>query len=175
MIRALFAGLVLATFAAGSALADEIVLKKEFGGDKIKCQIYKETDDYINYIDLKTDQDAGCARSIVEKVTKSDAPLIDVEAWFLKKAADSKDKDAAEAARAKAEEYRKAQEAAKKAAEGKKTGKLTMRPLNENSGVKQVPSAGGNAELIVDPFPEEDANPPKPPAGKSEKPPVKKK
>ncbi|HOX07272.1 MAG TPA: hypothetical protein PK280_12785 [Planctomycetota bacterium] len=159
---------IAAVLLAGSALADEITLKKEFGGDVIQCQIYKETDEYINYIDIKKDQDAGCARSIVEKVTKSDKPLVDVEAFFLRKAGEAKDKTSADAARAKAEEARKAAEAAGKAAGDKKTGKLTMRPMNETSGVKVVPShgAGGGSELIVDPFPEEGTPTVKPPANK---------
>jgi hypothetical protein len=155
---------------AGAALADEITFKKEYGGETVQCQIYKETDDYINYIDIKKDMDAGCARSIVEKVVKGDKPLVDVEAFFLKKAGETKDKTAADAARAKAEEARQAAEAAKKAGGEKKPGKLTMRPMDESSGVKVVKSTGGaGTELIVDPFPEEDKTPPKPPAKKGGK------
>ena len=155
---------------AGTAAADEITFKKEFGGETVQCQIYKETDDYINYIDVKKDMDAGCAKSIVEKVTRSEKPLMDVEAFFLKKADEAKDKTTADAARAKAEEVRKDAEAARKAAGDKKPGKLTMRPMDETSGVKVVKSTGGaGTELIVDPFPEEDKTPPKPPKKKDVK------
>ncbi len=167
------AGLALAAaLLAGSAFADEIVFKKEYGGETVKCQIYKETDDYIHYIDIKKDQDAGCARSIVEKIVRDEKPLVDVQAFFLRKAEEAKDKVAADAARAKAEEARKAAEAAaaKTPHAGTKTGKLTMRPMNESSGVKVVTAPGktGSSELIVDPFPEEDKTPP-PPAKKKGK------
>jgi len=159
-----------AALLAGVALADEITFKKDYGGETVQCQIYKETDDYINYIDIKKDMDAGCAKSIVEKVVKGEKPLVDVEAFFLKKAGEAKDKTAADAAKAKAEEARKDAEAAKKAAGEKKTGKLTMRPMDETSGVKVVKSTGGaGTELIVDPFPEEDKTPPKPPKKKDGK------
>ena len=40
--------LILITLSA--ARADEIVLKKEFGGEKIKCEIYKEDDKYSGKI-----------------------------------------------------------------------------------------------------------------------------
>jgi hypothetical protein len=166
MARRTLFGCLAALALAGSALADEITFKKEYGGETVQCQIYKETDDYINYIDIKKDMDAGCARSIVEKVTRGEKPLVDAEAFFLRKAGEAKDKTAADAARAKAEEVRKAaEEAAKKAGTAPKTGKLNMRPMNEGSGVKVVttPGGSGSKELIVDPFPEEDKNPPKPP------------
>ena len=169
MAHKLIAGLAVAAALACAAYGDEITFKKDYGGETVQCQIYKEADDYIHYIDIKKDQDAGCARDIVEKITRSEKPLVDVEAWFLKKAAEAKDKAAADAARAKAEEVRKDNEAAaKKTAGEKKPGKLTMRPMTETAGVKVVASkTGGSAELIVDPIPEEDKNPPKPPANKT--------
>ena len=152
---------------AGLAPADEIIFKQDYGdGKSVQCQVYKETEDYIHYIDIKKDQDAGCSREIVEKVVKSEKSLVDVQAFFLRKAAEAKDKTAADAAKAKAEEFRKAEEARAAAAKkpgGEKKGKLTMRPITEGVKVVAPSTPGGNAELIVDPFPEEDKTPPPPP------------
>ena len=165
MAHKLIAGLAVAAALACAAYGDEITFKKDYGGETVQCQIYKEADDYIHYIDIKKDQDAGCSREIVEKVVKGEKPLVDVQAFFLRKAAEAKDKTAADAAKAKAEEFRKDEEAraaAKKAGEEKK-GKLTMRPITEGVKVVAPSTPGGNAELIVDPFPEEDKTPPPPP------------
>lgn len=151
---------------AGAALwsgarADEIVFKKEFGGGKVKCQIYKEEDGYIHYIDADRKMDCGCSREIVEKITKSKKPLIDVEAFFLKRAREAKGEKARAKAAKIAEELRKAREAAEKAAAAKKVGKLKMRPATEKAGLKILPSKDtGSNEILVDPFPEEDKAPP---------------
>jgi hypothetical protein len=175
MFLLLLAAAALAAPAVPAA-ADEIVFKEDYGdGKKVECQIYKEDADYIHYIDIKKDQDAGCAREIVESITRGEKPLVDVEAFFKRKAAETKDKAAADAALAKAEEFRKAEEA-RKAAEKKsaeepglpKDSKLKMRPLTD--GAKVVKSgSGGTPELTVDPFPEEDKTPPKPAKKPAEK------
>ena len=169
------------TAPAEPAAGDEIVFKEDYGdGRKVRCQIYKDAGDYIHYIDIKKDMDAGCSREIVESVARGEKPLVDVEAFFKRKAAEAKDKAVADAALAKAEEFRRAEEA-RKAAEKKaaeeagapKEGKLKMRPLS--NGVKVVTSGpSGTPELTVDPFPEEDKVPPKPPQKPAEKAPEKK-
>jgi hypothetical protein len=108
--RTLLMALAAVAALAAPAAADEIVFKEDYGdGKKVECQIYKEADGYIHYIDIKKDQDAGCSREIVESVTRSEKPLIDVEAFFKRKAAEAKDKAVADAALAKAEEFRKAE------------------------------------------------------------------
>jgi hypothetical protein len=162
----------IAWSAFGSARGDEIVFKKEYGGEKIKCEIYKETDDYIYYIDIKKQMQCGCSRDIVEKVTKVEEPLIDVEAFFLKKAKASKDKRAREKAEAIAAELRKkrlAAEAKKKKdkkgkkedeSEGKRIGKCLIKPATEKTGIKILRSKDtGSNEILVDPFPDEDEKP----------------
>ncbi len=159
---AVLTGLALAL--ASSVRADEIVFKKEFGGGKVKCQIYKEEDGYIHYIDVDRKMDCGAAREIVEKITKSKKPLLDVEAFFLKRAKEAKGEKAREKAAKIAEELRKAREAAEKAAKTKKVGKLKMRPATEKAGLKVLRSKDtGSNELLVDPFPEEDDAPEKTP------------
>lgn len=168
-MRRLLIALAATGLLAAAASADEIIFKQDYGdGKSVKCQIYKEDADYIHYIDVQKDQDAGCARSIVEKIVYSDEKLVDVKAFFERKAAEAKDQAAAEAARTKAEEVRKAEEAraaaekqAAEAAKGK-SGKLKMRSMSD--GVKVTGSgAQGAVELVVDPFPEEDQTPPPPP------------
>ena len=143
---------------AGPARGDEIVFKKEFGGGKVKCEIYKEDDDYVHYVDVEKKMASGAAKEIIEKIVRQKKPLIDVEAFFLKKAKEAKGKAAREKAAAIAAELRKAREAAEKAAKTKKVGKLKMRPMT--SGVKLLPArAGESGELLVDPFPEEEGGP----------------
>lgn len=162
---AVLAGLALAFSLA--ARADEIVFKKEFGGGKVKCQIYKEEDGYIHYIDVDRKMDCGASREIVEKITKSKKPLLDVEAFFLKRAKEAKGEKARAKAAEIAAELRKAREAAAAAAKTKKVGKLRMRPATEKAGLTILRSKDtGSNEILVDPFPEEDdapkkADPPK--------------
>lgn len=63
--------LVILVAVAGLAPADEIIFKQDYGdGKSVQCQVYKETEDYIHYIDIKKDQDAGCSKAIVEKVVQ---------------------------------------------------------------------------------------------------------
>jgi hypothetical protein len=145
---------------AAGGRADEIVFKKEFGGGKVKCEIYKEEDDYIHYIDIKRKMACGCSKEIVEKIVREKKDLIDVEEFFLKKAKEAKDEKARQKAAKIAAELRKKREAEEKeAGKEKKVGKLRMRPA---STVKILPSKDtGSNELLVDPFPEEDQAPAK--------------
>jgi len=155
------AAAVPALLAAG-ARADEIVFKEDFGGGRVKCEIYKETDDYIHYIDVARKMDCGCSREIVAKVVKEEGELIDVEEFFLKKAREAKDAKVREAAEKTAEELRKKREAAaaQAGADGKtgerRVGKCLIKPTEEKTGIKKLPSRDtGSNELQVDPFPEE--------------------
>jgi len=173
--RLLLSSALLAAAACGlpaGAGADEIVLKKEFGGEKIKCEIYKESDDYIHYIDVKKKMDCGCSKEIIAKITRVEKPLIDVEAFFVKKAKNSKDKRAREKAEKLAAELRKkrlAEEAKNKKnkkkvdkTEGERIGKCLVKPTTEKTGIKVLRTSDtGSNELLVDPFPEEDAKPEK--------------
>jgi hypothetical protein len=165
-----------ALFAAG-ALADEIVFKEEFGGGKVKCEIYKEDDDYIHYIDIEKKMDCGCSREIVAKVIKEEGELIDVEEFFLKKARAAKDAKGREAAEKIAEELRKQREAAAaKAGTDNKTGerrvgKCLIKPTEEKTGIKVLPSKDtGSNEVQVDPFPDQSGGPATAPAEDPKKP-----
>jgi hypothetical protein len=153
-----------------SARADEIVFKKEFGGGKVKCEIYKEDKDYIHYIDVKRKMDCGCSKEIVEKVVREKKPLINVEQFFLQKAKDAKGKKAREKAQAIAEELRKKREAEEKKNKGKKgetgengerrVGKCLIKPTTEKTGIKILRTKDtGSNEILVDPFPDEEAKP----------------
>jgi hypothetical protein len=173
-----FAAYILAAAApallAAGALADEIVFKAEFGGGKVKCEIYREDDDYIRYIDVEKKMDCGCSREIVEKVVKEPGELLDVEEFFLKKAREAKDGKTREAAEKIAEELRRKREAESgKAGDAVKTGerrvgKCLIKPTEEKTGIKKLPTRDtGSNELQVDPFPEEGGGPapaPAPPA-----------
>ncbi len=144
--------------------ADEIVFKKEFGGGKVKCEIYKEDEGYIHYVDVERKMDCGCSREIVEKIVKEPGELINVEEFFVQKAKDAKDAKAREKAELIAAELRKKREAEGKAQENefgeKKVGNLRIRPATEKAGVTKLKSRDtGSGELLVDPFPEEGAGP----------------
>jgi hypothetical protein len=155
--------------APGRARGDEIVFKKKYGGEKVKCQIYKETADYIHYIDLKRKMACGCSREIVEKIVKAKKPLLDVEAFFLKKvqeARDAKEREKAEKLAAELRKKRLAAEAASKKQKDKKTddskgkriGRCLVKPATEKTGIKVLRTKDtGSSELLVDPFPEEPA------------------
>ncbi len=181
MNRLLLSATLMAVVACGafsSARGDEILLKEEFGGEKIKCEIYKETDDYIYYIDVKKKMDCGCSKDIVAKVTRVKKPLIDVEAFFVKKAKESKDKRAREKAEGLAAELRKkrlAEEAKNKKkvdeTEGKRIGKCLVKPTTEKTGIKVLRTQDtGSNELLVDPFPDEDEKTTTKPAPESKTP-----
>ncbi len=175
MSRLLLSSILVAGIAWGSlgrARGDEIVFKKEYGGEKVKCEIYKETDEYTDYIDVKKKMQCGCSREIVEKVIKEKKPLIDVEAFFIEKAKASKDKRTREKAEAIAAELRKkrlAEEAKQKEqkkgekedeSEGKRIGKCLVKPATEKTGIKILRSKDtGSNEILVDPFPDEDEKP----------------
>jgi uncharacterized protein with FMN-binding domain len=87
---------VLVPASISAACADEIVLKQEFGGEKIKCEIYKEDDKYIHYIDIKKKMAAGCSKEIIAKITREDKPLIDVAEFFRAKAKEARNAQARE-------------------------------------------------------------------------------
>jgi hypothetical protein len=164
----------------GSARADEIVFKEEFGGEKVKCEIYKEDKKYIHYIDVKKKMDCGCSKEIVAKIKREDKQLIDVEQFFLKKAKDAKDRKAREKAEKIAGELRKKREAAEAAAKkaGKpdttgtrKIGKCLIKPTTEKTGIKILRSKDtGSSEILVDPFPDEDKKPKTEPPKSTKKP-----
>ncbi|MHC4914866.1 MAG: hypothetical protein ACYTGB_05185 [Planctomycetota bacterium] len=144
--------------------ADEIVFKKQFGGGKVKCEIYKEDDDYIHYVDVERKMDCGCSREIVEKIVKEPGELLDVEEFFVQKAKEAKDAKAREKAELIAEELRKKREAEEKQKENefgeKKVGNLRIRPATEKAGMTKLRSTDtGSNELLVDPFPEEGDGP----------------
>ena len=169
MRTVLFISLLFCLCPAGAgACGDEIIFKEKFGGGKVKCEIYKEDEDYIHYIDIKKKMDCGCSREIVAEIVREDGELIDVEKFFLDKAREAKDEQAREKAEKLAEELRKKREAAE-AEKNRKTGekvvgKLKIRPP---SSIKVITNkAGGSNELLVDPFPEEGDGPASPKKGK---------
>lgn len=153
-----------------SSMADEIVFKKEHGGGRVKCEIYREDDEYLRYIDIKKNEDCGCSREIVAEVIKEPGELIDVEEFFRKKAEKAQDEAGRERALATAEELRRKREAEAAAAAAanpkdpkvnehgdKIMGKLRVR---DSKTVKILPTKDtGSNEIMVDPFPEDEGKP----------------
>jgi hypothetical protein len=155
--RLLSSVLLLAMFSslAGLARADVIFFKKEFGGGQVKCEIYKEEQEYIYYVDIKRNMDCGCARQIIDKIEYDEKDLINVEEFFEKKALAAKDENARRKAEDIAAELRKKRQAKEKADKSgkKKKPKINIRSTTTVKVLKTKDS--GSNELLVDPFPED--------------------
>jgi len=152
-MRMCILGLCAFAAAAAAAHADEIVFKD---GTTVRCEIYRETEDYVHYIDPAKDMCCGASKRIIQEVRREDEPVVDVEA-FLERKAEALAAEQAEELRSAI--ARRAAEAKEKkvpaATEEKNEGKLKFRPLSV--GVEIVGDPGSDTpELIVDPFPEED-------------------
>ncbi len=140
---------------AGLARADVIFFKKEFGGGQVKCEIYKEEQEYIYYVDIKRNMDCGCARQIIDKIEYDEKDLINVEEFFEKKALAAKDDDARRKAEDIAAELRKKRQAQEKTDKSGKKKKPTIN-IRATSTVKVLKTKdSGSNELLVDPFPED--------------------
>lgn len=163
-MRACTVCIAAAAVLIGAARADEIVFKDETA---VRCEIYRETEDYVHYIDPAKDMCCGASKLIIKEVRHEDEPVVDVEA-FLKRKAEELAAEEAEELRAlvaqRAAAAEKKPEEKPNATDKPKEGKLTFRPMT--LGVEVVGDPNSNTpELIVDPFPEEDL---KDGAGKSE-------
>ena len=152
-MRTYLLGFCALAAAAASAHADEIVFKD---GTTVRCEIYRETEDYVHYIDPAKDMCCGASKRIIQEVRHEDEPVVDVEAFLERKAEALATEQAEELRSALARRAAGAKEKKAPAAiEEKGEGKLRFRPLSV--GVEVVGDPGSDTpELIVDPFPEED-------------------
>lgn len=131
----------LSCLALCAVRADDILLQN---GKTIRCQVYKETDETVFYVDAAKDECGQVARKDVQKIEKSEKPVVDLKAFLERQG----DKLSAE------------QKADITACANKPKSKLTMRTMD--SGVTVKKGADPNTpELVVDPFPEQGAAKPK--------------